>query len=118
LTTQSPKTISSQMFVKTIVLNFTVCQEAISDQLMHLLAISVDRDTEQNKMKQILKNAENRSARDKKENDILENIKKLGDKILDDPTLVNTLAEYRGFIDRVESELRMAKVKFFLFIII
>ena len=104
-----------ELFNKTLVLNFTVSQEAISAQLMHLLASIVDREAEENKVKQIMKNAENRTSKNKKENGILDHIKKLGDKILDDQSLINTLSEYRNFIDRVESELRVAKVILMLF---
>ena len=77
---------------------------------MYLLANIVDRDSEESKIKRILKNAENRASKNKKENDILDHIKKLEDKILDDQSLVNTLSEYRSFTDRVESELRIARV--------
>ena len=78
---------------------------------MHILANVVDRDAEQNKIKQILKNADNRALKDKKESEILDHIKRLGAKILDDQSLINTLADYKTIIDRTESELRMAKVK-------
>ena len=98
-----------QVYIRTLVVNFSLSQEAISDHLMHIFANIFDRDNEQNKIKQILKSAENRTTKDKKENEILDHIRRLGPKILDDQSLVNTLADYKSTTERVEFELRMAK---------
>lgn len=91
-------------------MNFSVSHEAIKDQLMHFLANIVEHDIELNKARQIKENAENRISKDKKENEILDHIKRLGTKLLDDQTLINTLSEYRSISDQLESKLRVAKV--------
>ncbi len=101
--------LAPQVYIRTLVLNFSLSQEAISDQLMHVFANIFDRDNEQNKVKQILKSADNRNTKDRKENEILDHIKRLGPKILDDQSLVNTLADYKSTTERIEFELRMAK---------
>ena len=102
--------LRSSAFIRTLVLNFTVSHEAIKDQLMHFLANIVEHDIELNKARQIKENAENRIAKDKKENEILDHIKRLGTKLLDDQTLINTLSEYRSISDQLDSKLRVAKV--------
>ena len=64
------------------------------------------------KLDKLKKIAENRIAKDKKENEILDHIKRLGTKLLDDQTLINTLSEYRSISDQLDSKLRVAKVIF------
>ena len=98
------------MFVRTSVLNFVASQEAIREQLTHLLANVVDHEKELNKVLHVKRNAESRSKKERKDNEILDHIKRLGSKILEDQTLVGTLSEYRAFTDRVNDELRRAKV--------
>jgi hypothetical protein len=109
-TTQPSARLEPSTFLRTRVLNFVASQEAIKEQLMHILANVVDHEKEQNKVILVKRNAESRGKKERKDNEILDHIKRLGSKILEDQTLVSTLSEYRAFTDRVGDELRRAKV--------
>ncbi len=103
---------SPQVFIQTTVLNFSISQESIREQLMHTLVLIVDSESESKKQLQVQRNRENRIMKEKKENEILDTIKKLGPKLLDDEALVISLTDYRIMSDRTENEIKDSKVQF------
>ena len=100
---------SPDMYTNCCVLNFTITQRAMVDQLLSLVIEEMNPENEKKKIVLIKENALNRELKEDVENEILKLLETPGSQILNDENLVKSLGDSKKIAEDIEMKFKSGK---------
>ena len=99
-----------EVFGKTMIINFNVTVDGLSDQLLNIVVGYEKPELEKKRQQLIIQTSENKTMLKHLEDTLLEELSKSTGDIVDNEPLINTLAEAKGKAMHIERALSEAKV--------
>eukprot|EP00741_Cyanophora_paradoxa_P007767 tig00001206_g7515.t1 len=101
---------SPEICVKVCLVNFMITPEGLEDQMLGIVVAKERPDLEDEKAELIIQSAKNKKALKEIEDRILELLSSAQGNILDDETLINTLAQSKVTSEEIAKKVREAEV--------
>ena len=99
-----------EIMTKITLINFSITNEGLKDQLLSILVKEEEPKDEEEKVRMIMENAESRDMKKKLEEEILSSLSKADSaKLLDDENLIKSLTESKAKSEEMESKIQASK---------